>query len=95
MTDSGSEGVNMVWVFTGWRSGSPAGVFSSLAAAECWIQRHELSDTLSELPLDVGVYDHAIANELFVPKKEHETSSDFIADFSSRLDHFHYEDGIR
>ncbi len=84
-----------VWSFIGLHSRQPSGVFSGFEAAEDWIRRNKLSGTLSEFPLDVGTYDHAIANELFAPKKEHQNTPDFIADFSSRLDHFHYEDGAR
>lgn len=82
-----------VWVFNGECSPLPAGIFSHRSLAESWIGKNRLSGTLSEFPLDTGAYDHAVANSLFVPKREHEASASFIADFSRRLKHIHFVDG--
>jgi hypothetical protein len=84
-----------IWVFMGTRARLPAGVFSTLQSAEDWIRRHKLAGTLSEYPLDIGACEHATENELFTPKKARESTPEFIADFSPRLEHFHYEDGAR
>ena len=82
-----------VWVFNGERSRRPAGIFTTREAAESWIRERGLSGTLSEFPLDVGAYDHAVGEGLFTPKKPHEFSAEFIADFSPRLFHDHWRDG--
>jgi hypothetical protein len=82
-----------VWMFTGDSSKLPSGIFSSKGKAEDWVRRHKLTGTLSEFPLDNGTYDHAIAEGLFEPRKEHETEAWFIADFSPRLPHEHWRNG--
>ena len=82
-----------VWIFNGEFSQLPAGVFSTKTAAEAWIRRHGLTGTLSEFPLDRGAYDHAVEEGLFKPKKKHEEEPTFIADFSPRLYHDHWQDG--
>jgi hypothetical protein len=88
-------GRETVWVFNGEQSSLPAGVFATKAAAEEWIRRHRLSGTLSEFPLDVGAYDHAIEAALWMPKKPHESTAAFIASFSPRMQHEHWQDGER
>jgi hypothetical protein len=83
-----------VWVFNGIQSTFPSGVFRSKEAAETWINRHGLTGTLTEYPVDIGMYDHAILKGHFRPSKpEHETAI-FIGRFSGGgIDHDHYEDG--
>ena len=82
-----------VWVFTGEQSRLPAGVFTTREAAESWIRERGLSGTLSEFPLDMGTYDHAVSEGLFTPRNPHELTAAFIADFSPRLYHDHWQDG--
>jgi hypothetical protein len=88
-----------VWVFTGsqenQRSTFPSGVFSTQAAAENWIAKHELSGTLTVYRVDVGAYDWAVQNGTFRPTKPHHSTPDFIAHFSGGDIHFHYESGRR
>jgi hypothetical protein len=85
-----------VWVFTGLGSPLPAGVFSTQEKAEGWIAAHRLSGTLSEYPLDVGVYDWALGQGLFTPRGEEQRTPEFIGRFSSASQqHHHYEDGTR
>ena len=87
------EYVKTVWVFNGEYSRLPSGIFSTKESAVRWIEANGLSGTLSEFPIDVGTYDHAIQNGLFTPKKLHESEPGFIASFSPRLYHDHWTDG--
>jgi hypothetical protein len=85
-----------VWIFSGVQSQFPSGVFSSKEAGERWIGRNRLTGTLTEYPVDVGMYDYAISNKLFVPKKPEQSTALFIGKFSGGgIDHFHYEDGAK
>jgi hypothetical protein len=83
-----------VWVFNGPRGAFPSAVFSTREVAEEWIVGERLSGTLTEYPIDVSVFDWAIANGFFVPKKDGDRTSDFIQKFSSAAqEHFHYLEG--
>jgi hypothetical protein len=85
-----------VWVFNGARSMFPSGVFGTKEMAEEWIRKCALTGTLTQYPMNVGMYDFAIATGTFSPRKPHQTTSEFISKFSGGgLDHFHYEDGLR
>lgn len=84
-----------VWVFNGARSTFPSGVFSTREAAEEWIAKYSLSGTLTQYPVDVGMYDYAMQHGSFTPKKPDHTTADFIAKFSGGgMNHFHYETGL-
>jgi hypothetical protein len=88
--------LDSVWVFNGAQSAFPSGIFSAREEADAWIHKHSLTGTLTQYPLDVGMYDHALAAGSFSPKKPEHTMSNFIARFSGGgLDHFHYENGAR
>ena len=68
--------------------------FLSLALAEDWIRKHQLSGVLTNYPVDVGVFEWAIANGMFTPKDERQKSAEFVGRFSSASqEHWHYEDG--
>jgi hypothetical protein len=85
-----------VWIFNGPKGQFPSGVFASRETAERWIQQHKLSGTLTAYPVDVGVYDWAIAGGHFVPKRDDRHSAEFIQRFSSASqEHYHYADGHR
>lgn len=74
----------------------PSGVFSTKDGAEQWIRRNALTGTLTQYPLDVGMYEFAIREGRFSPSKPDHTTSDFIGKFcGGGLDHFHYEQGCR
>lgn len=89
-----------VWVFNG--SGVrrpynfPSAVFTDPGVAEEWILKHSASGILTQYPLNIGVYDWAIARGSFRPTKaEHHTPA-FIETFSSAYQtHYHYEGGKR
>ena len=75
--------ITMVWVFNGFQSNFPSGIFVNKNQAEDWITANNLTGTLTLYPVGVGVYEWAIANKLFTPKKETQTSALFIGKFSS------------
>jgi hypothetical protein len=83
-----------VWIFNGVQSQFPSGVFLSKELAEMWINKYGLTGTLTEYPVGIGMYDHAISKGQFrSTKSEHETAL-FIGRFSGGgIHHFHYEDG--
>ncbi len=83
-----------IWVFHGENSRFASGVFSSRELAEAWIQEKQVSGVLTGYPLDVGVYDWAVAHEFFKVKREDQKSPHFIARFTSASQpHVHFEDG--
>lgn len=85
-----------VWIFNGENSRFSSGVFKNVEKAEEWIVANKLSGILTKYPLDIGVYEWAIQNDLFSVKKEEQKQPEFIGKFSSASqDHFHYENGIR
>jgi len=87
---------SVVWVFTGAGARFPAGVFSCQETAEAWIQKHALTGVLTAYPLDVGAYDWATGNGLFVPKRQEHFLSAFVGSFTSaQMEHVHFEDGHR
>ncbi len=80
-----------VWVFNGGGT-FPAGVFSSRQQAESWIAKHGLTGVLTKYPLDVGVYEWALASGSFKPTRPDQKEARFIGRFSSAsLEHDHYE----
>jgi hypothetical protein len=86
--------MDTVWVFNGGRNSFPSGVFSQRELAEEWIRKNKLTGTLTEYPINQGVYDWAIEKGYFKPEREDQTTPAFIGNFSSAsADHFHYEDG--
>ena len=81
-----------VWVFNGraTRNPFPSGVFTEIAIAESWIERNQLSGTLTWYPLDISAYDWATSTGAFKPRKEHQTSPEFIGTFSdASQEHYH------
>lgn len=83
-----------VWVFHGVGANFAGGVFSSRAAAEAWIARHQLEGSLTEYPLDRGVYEWAIETGRFTPRKPEHSTSRFIGGFTTASqEHDHFEGG--
>ena len=80
-----------VWIFNG-GSAFPSGVFTSRERAEEWIRRNRLAGTLTAYPLDMGAYDWAVSEGYFIPKRDDQKTSEFIARFSSAYqEHYHYK----
>ena len=49
---------------------------------------------LTLYPLDTGVYEWAIENDIFTPKEEHQFNPSFIQRFTSAsMEHYHFENG--
>ena len=83
-----------VWVFNGAKSHTPSAVFRHRSDAEEWISTHKLTGMLTLYPVDRPVYDWAIQKGYFTPKKDYQSSGEFIGRFSSASqEHYHYEDG--
>jgi len=86
--------VDTVWIFNGPQSKFPSGVFTLREAAERWIAEHGLTGTLTRYPLDIGVYEWAIAQNFFTPRKDEQRTATFISRFScASQEHYHFEDG--
>lgn len=95
MTTNSSD--SQIWIFNGSGYGSfPSGVFTEKSKAHTWIIQHKLSGTLTLFPMNDGLYDWTIKNKYFESKNTHETSPEFIQNFScSNLEHYHYENGVK
>jgi hypothetical protein len=90
---NGGESVK-IWVFVGENAASASAVFASREAAESWIVTVRAKGTLTAYPLDLPVYDWAIANGFFHPTKPYQEEGAFIGRFTSAyLEHCHYCDG--
>jgi hypothetical protein len=86
-----------VWIFLSDSDSGrwPSGVFSSREAAIRWISEHRLTGMITEYPVDVGVYDWAVASGSFRPDKTKHSSSEFIGGFTTAAQvHEHFSDGI-
>lgn len=70
--------INQIWIFHGAKSTFSSGVFTDKEIAENWIKKHKLAGVLTLYPVNEGVYDWAINNKLFTPKKDSERASEFI-----------------
>jgi hypothetical protein len=85
-----------VWIFLGDRAHWPSGVFSSRESAVRWVAEHRLTGMITEFPVDVGVYDWAVATGTFRPSKPLHSSSGFIGGFTAAAqEHGHFTEGIR
>ena len=86
--------LSQAWVFQGASARFPSGIFLSREKAEQWIKINALTGILTAYPVDIGVYDWAIARGTFTPKKEQHKSARFRQRFTSaQQEHYHYEAG--
>lgn len=70
-------------------------MFSSREVAVRWIAGHRLTGMITEYPVDVGVYDWALASGSFRPRKPQHSSAEFIGGFTTVVqEHEHFTDGI-
>lgn len=84
----------MVWVFIGLGRRFSSGVFQDKEAAAKWISKYKLSGVLTQYPIGKGVYEWAIDNKVFEPRKDHESSPEFIQSFTcAAQEHYHFENG--
>lgn len=85
-----------VWLFLGEDARHSSGVFTEREIAEEWIVENDLTGVLTSYPLNVPIYEWAVNNGFFTPKKDYQKSSKFIGRFScAGLEHYHYENGKR
>ena len=85
---------NSIWIFHGENGRFSSGVFTTFELADDWIKNYKLTGVLTEYPLNIGVYDWAIREDLFAAKDESQQSPQFIQRFTSASQqHFHYEQG--
>ena len=92
--------LEFVWVFNGVGGRFPGGVFASLKSAELWIKKHNLTGMLTQFPLDQGVFDWALENNMHNISdskiEQKKKDPEFIGSFSSASqEHYHYENGVR
>ncbi|MDO1446702.1 transposase [Rhodocytophaga aerolata] len=72
----------------------PSGVFIEKEIAEQWIAENQFTGLLTKYPVNEGLYDWAVANGYFTPKREDHKSSYFKQTFTcASLEHYHYENG--
>lgn len=87
-----TDSPKQVWIFNGNHNHFPSAVFTERHLAEEWIKRNGLQGTLTAYPLDVSVYEYAIQEDWFTPKKDDHKTPEFIANFSSAAqEHYHFE----
>jgi hypothetical protein len=89
-----------VWIFNKNNAAFSGGVFSELNLAESWIKENSLTGILTKYPLDQGVFDWAIKNDMHNIKAEKVAEKskqpNFVGGFTSASqEHYHYENGIR
>jgi len=53
-----------VWVFNKNNSNFSGGIFSELELAENWIKENSLTGILTKYPLNQGVFDWAVENDM-------------------------------
>jgi hypothetical protein len=84
-----------VWVFNGVDARFSGGIFTTRERPEGRIAANGLTGMLTLYPLDVGVYEWAIARGLFTPKQDKHRTVEFIGGFTTAsMEHYHYEDGV-
>ncbi len=81
-----------IWIFHGQGGRFASGVFENKEDAESWIEENKLQGVLTKYPVNTGVYDWAVAKDLFQPKTDLHTSPEFIQKFTSASqEHYHFE----
>lgn len=81
-----------VWIFHGVGGKFASAVFGDENRARQWIESNNLQGVLTKYPINIGVYEWAVANKFFEPKNEGEKTPEFIQRFTSASqDHIHFE----
>jgi hypothetical protein len=85
-----------VWVFQGAGGRFTSGVFASRGQAEEFITQYRLTGVLTKYPVGISVYDWAIQEQLFEPRKPEHYEAGFIQRFTTASqEHYHYDpDGL-
>lgn len=80
------------WVFQGAGGRFASGVFTSRVQAEEFINFYRLTGTLTWYPVGISVYDWAVRQRWFEPKKPEHYEAGFIQRFTSASqEHYHYD----
>ncbi|MCC3152580.1 hypothetical protein Q3A66_05140 [Hymenobacter sp. BT770] len=86
--------MNEVWVFHGTGGRMTSGIFTSRKEAEEFIANYRLSGSLTKYPVGISVYDWAVQEKLFEPRKPEQFEPGFIQRFTAATqEHYHYEAG--
>jgi hypothetical protein len=86
--------MSWLWIFHGAGGGFSSALFSDRLKAEEWIRKYSLTGTLTKMPVDISVYDWAIENGKFKPKRDSQKTGEFIQHFTcGALEHYHYAEG--
>jgi hypothetical protein len=81
-----------VWVYNAEKSMFPCAVFDSKRKAIEWITKNKVSGCLTLYPINKSIYEWAIEEQYFVPKKPEHFEKKYIGSFTSaHLEHFHFE----
>jgi hypothetical protein len=81
-----------VWVYNASRAMFPCAVFDTKQKALEWIAKNKVSGCLTLYPLNKSVYDWAIENQIYTPKKPLHFTPKYIGIFTSdSLEHYHFE----
>ncbi len=89
-----TERSNEIWIFQGSGAQFPSGVFTDEDQARAWIRAEKLSGLLTKYPVGQGVFDWAVQQGFFTPRKPEHHSAKFIGRFTSAsMEHYHFEDG--
>jgi len=84
-----------VWVFKAEKATFASGVFDRRELADAWILSNRLSGVLTWYPMNEGTYDWAVRNDRFKPKRDDQTTPEFIGRFTAAAqEHYHYERGV-
>lgn len=84
-----------IWVVQGSSASFPSAIFSSREKAVRWIEKYKISGILSKYPLDISIYDWAITQGLFKPKRDDQKTPGFIQSFSTvHIEDSQYVDGV-
>lgn len=62
--------IKYTWLFNGANSCFSSGVFEDIEEAEKWIDKYGLTGVLTRYPVNISVYDWALENRFFSPKKK-------------------------
>lgn len=81
-----------VWIFQGAGGRLASGVFTSQKQAEEFINLYRLTGILTWYPVGISVYDWAVHQHLFEPRKPEHYEASFIQRFTTASqEHYHYD----
>lgn len=84
--------IKFIWIFHGTGGRFASAVFDNKENAEIWVKEKKLEGVLTKYPVNLSVYDWAIKNDLFKPKKAEHVEPKFIQKFTSASqEHYHFE----